>query len=91
MEGLETKVLVVGAIYIVFLVVYSVFKAKYRPRSMRSARTRSVTAESSGYATTAGQKHDRRVAWARVITTIMVVLSFVILAAVLIFNLRLNK
>ncbi|MBI5526833.1 MAG: hypothetical protein HY897_10915 [Deltaproteobacteria bacterium] len=91
MEGLENKVLVVGAIYVVFLVVYAVFKARYRPRGMRSARTRSVVAEASGYATTAEQQHERRVAWARIATTILVILSFVVLAAVLLLNLRLNK
>ena len=83
MEGLEFKFIVVAAIYIVFIVLFNVFKAGYRPRSMRSARTRSITNESAGYATTAAQKMDRRLGYARVITTVLVIASFIVMAVVM--------
>lgn len=86
MEGLQTKIIVVGAIYIVFIVLSNVYKARIGPRSMRSARARSVTAESTGYATTEALKMDRRLGWARLITTLLVILSFVLLVVVIWFN-----
>ena len=86
MEGLQTNIIVVGAIYVVFIILFNVYKAKIGPRSMRSARTRSVTADSVGYATTQAQKMDARLGWARLVTTLLVILSFILLVAVMWFN-----
>ena len=87
---METKIIVVGAIYVVFIVLFNVYKARIGPRSMRSARARSVTAESTGYATTEAQKMDRSLGWARLITTLLVILSFVLLAVVIWYNAKGN-
>lgn len=90
MEGLQTKIIVVGAIYIVFIVLFNIYKARIGPRSMRSARARSITAESTGYATTEAQKMDRRLGWARLLTTLLVLLSFALLVVVMWFNAKGN-
>ncbi|MFA6033900.1 MAG: hypothetical protein WC889_13445 [Myxococcota bacterium] len=88
MNGLETKILIVGAIYVVFIVLYGFYKDRWTPTSMRSRRTRNMSAESAGFATTEYLRHEKRIKYARLITTALVVVSFLILAVVMYFGIK---
>jgi len=88
MEGLFSKVLVVGIIYLIFIVVYGIFRARYIPPSLRSRRARSLTGEASGFATTESQKSDRKLGYLRIITTVLVAVSIIALGVILYFGLK---
>jgi hypothetical protein len=88
MEGLGSKMLLVGVVYLVFIVVYAIFKQRYVQPSMRSRRYRSRTAEAAGFATTQSMKSEKRLAWIRIGTTVLVGLSLLALALVLYYGVQ---
>ena len=90
MKGLETNILIVGAIYVVFIVLYGFYKDRWAPTSMRSRRTRNMSAESAGFATTEYLKKENRIRYARIISTALVVVSFLILAFVMYFGIKVD-
>jgi hypothetical protein len=83
MEEVGCKVLIAGAVYIVFIVLLAIYRARHPPSPMRSRRARLRTTEAAGFATSEAEKTERRLSWIRTVTTALVVLSFMALALML--------
>ena len=86
MYGLGMKVLIVGAIYLVFIILYSVYRDRMVPPRFRSRRTRSLSEAEPGFATTQSLKMDKKIKIFRIGTTVLVAVAFLALALILIFK-----